>query len=214
MAKTYLNDEDNADLVAGAVVTTVSGTDTYTATPSPAITSYTATRYFVKFTNANTGASTINLNGLGAKALIKNGATALEVGDIVANQIYSIAYDGVSFQLVGKVVSEASGSFLTTTVTTPLITTTLNDYSPTGLQPKVFLRMNLSGNREIRGLDSTSFSDRDYVQFVAIGGDLKLKNENASSLAPNRFSLDADYTIPMNMTKTVFYDATTGRWRA
>jgi len=81
---------------------TASGTNTYTATISPAITAYAATgRFFIKFTNANTGASTISLNGLAAKSLVKNGAAALESGDIVAGGIYILAYDGTNFQVLG-----------------------------------------------------------------------------------------------------------------
>lgn len=81
---------------------TAAGTDTYTATIAPAITAYTSTqRFFITFTNANTGAATLNLNGLGAKSLVKNGSVALVKGDIAANEIVMVAYDGTNFQLVG-----------------------------------------------------------------------------------------------------------------
>ncbi|MEB3210261.1 MAG: hypothetical protein VKL39_02855, partial [Leptolyngbyaceae bacterium] len=81
---------------------TASGTDTYTATPNPAITAYAAdTVFIIKFTNANTGAATLNLAGLGAKAIVKNAATALSAGDINAGQILALVYDGTNFQIVG-----------------------------------------------------------------------------------------------------------------
>ena len=83
---------------------TASGTDTYTATPSPAITAYASGQIFaIKFTNANTGASTINLNSLGAQAIRKNGTTALASGDIAAGQLHLLAYDGTNFQIIGPV---------------------------------------------------------------------------------------------------------------
>lgn len=95
---------------AGGIFATASGTNTYTATIAPAITAYGATqRFFINFTNANTGASTLNLNGLGAKAIVKNGSTALASGDISAGQIYAVAYDGVNIQLVGQVGSGGGG---------------------------------------------------------------------------------------------------------
>ena len=79
-----------------------SGTDTYTATINPAITAYANTqRFFINFTNANTGASTLNLNSLGAKSIKKQGSTALALGDITAGQIMCLAYDGTNFQIVG-----------------------------------------------------------------------------------------------------------------
>ena len=55
-------------------------------------------------TNANTGASTVNVDSLGTKNIKKydNDGTlnALESGDILANQIIRIAYDGTQFQLI------------------------------------------------------------------------------------------------------------------
>lgn len=83
---------------------TAAGTNTYTATISPAITAYVDTqRFFIKFTNGNTGASTLNLNGLGAKSIVKNGNIPLTIGDIMAGQILCLAYDGTNFQLVGGI---------------------------------------------------------------------------------------------------------------
>ena len=49
---------------------------------------------------ANTGATTINLNSLGAKAITKKGTTALAAGDIPASTMFEIAYDGTRFQLL------------------------------------------------------------------------------------------------------------------
>jgi hypothetical protein len=49
-----------------------SGTDTYTASPSPAITVYTANqRFTVEIGVDNTGASTLNISAVGAEALEK-----------------------------------------------------------------------------------------------------------------------------------------------
>jgi hypothetical protein len=80
---------------------TASGTDTYSATITPAITAYVEwQRFYIKFTNANTGASTINLNSLGAKSIVKNGSTALSASDINAGQILCLVYDGTNFQIV------------------------------------------------------------------------------------------------------------------
>lgn len=100
--------EDNA---YSSFIATASGTDTYTATLSPVISAYSSDqKYFIKFTNANTGAATLNLNSLGAISIVKNGSTALAAGDISAGQIYVIAYDGTNMQILGRISSGIGGS--------------------------------------------------------------------------------------------------------
>lgn len=86
----------------GVYVSTVGGTvDAITLTPSPAITSYGAGQEFLFIsTGANTGAVTVNVNSLGAKAITKNGTTALSAGDIGASAMVRIVYDGTRFQKV------------------------------------------------------------------------------------------------------------------
>lgn len=83
--------------------TTVStGTDTIVLTLATAPTAYTSGMQigFYKSAAANTGACTINVNSLGAKALVKrDGSTALGAGDLVANALYFATYDGTSFRV-------------------------------------------------------------------------------------------------------------------
>ena len=82
--------------------TTASGTNTYIADLIlPSILGYgLGMKFRVKFTNANTGASTININSFGAISLKKNGSNALQNLDIIAGGIYEIEYDGTNFQIV------------------------------------------------------------------------------------------------------------------
>ena len=81
---------------------TVSGTDTITATVSPSLTAYAAGQMFAFVAaNTNTGAVTINISSLGAKAITKNGNTALSAGDLTANYLFVVVYDGTQFQVVG-----------------------------------------------------------------------------------------------------------------
>lgn len=103
---------------ANGIYFVASGTDTYTATPSPAFTAYTAgMRLYIKFTNANTTASTINLNGLGAKAIKKSGTTALSSGDIAAGQTLILSYDGTNFQIIGGGSTGGGGGGVPTSTT-------------------------------------------------------------------------------------------------
>jgi hypothetical protein len=81
---------------------TVAGTDTITATVSPSLTAYAAGQMFAFVAaNTNTGAVTINISSLGAKAITKNGNTALVASDLTANYLFVIVYDGTQFQVVG-----------------------------------------------------------------------------------------------------------------
>jgi membrane-bound inhibitor of C-type lysozyme len=48
---------------------------------------------------ANTGATTLNVNGLGAKNIYKSGTLPLELDDIVSGQAVTVYYDGTQFQI-------------------------------------------------------------------------------------------------------------------
>lgn len=77
--------------------------DTYTATLSPAPAAYvTGQHYRFKANTANTGACTINFNGLGAKAIKKAAGgitTDLADNDIRAGQWVDLVYDGTNMQM-------------------------------------------------------------------------------------------------------------------
>jgi hypothetical protein len=78
-----------------------SGTNNYTVTIS-GVTSYTdGDTYVVKFTNGNDDDSTININSLGVKTLVKEFNIQLTGGDIVSGQDLIIIYDGTNFQTLG-----------------------------------------------------------------------------------------------------------------
>ena len=79
----------------------VSGTDTITASAAVGMSAYTVGQTF-RFiaAGANTGATTININGIGAKAVTKAGANVLNPGDLISGAVYEVIYDGTQFQLV------------------------------------------------------------------------------------------------------------------
>jgi hypothetical protein len=81
---------------------TAGGTaDVITLTPSVAWTSYVTGRSLAFISSgANTGAVTLNVSSLGARAVTKNGATALAAGDIPSGATVSVVYDGTQFQLL------------------------------------------------------------------------------------------------------------------
>jgi len=76
------------------------GTDSYAITLSPALSAYAVGQQFVFAAGtANTGAATLNINGLGAKTIKKNYNIDLSDGDIAQNQMITVVYDGTNFQM-------------------------------------------------------------------------------------------------------------------
>lgn len=55
-----------------------------------------------KNTTANTAAATLNVNGLGAKPIVKSNGGALTSGNLKAGSIYTVRYSGTSFILQGE----------------------------------------------------------------------------------------------------------------
>lgn len=92
------------DAIQGGALTrigSIAGADTITGTVPAPFSAYANGQKFDFIAAAdNTGAVTINLNGLGAKAVTKQGTTALRAGDIRAGAVVQIAYDGTRFQIV------------------------------------------------------------------------------------------------------------------
>lgn len=89
------------------LLTAVAGTNTITATGPLSFSAYAGGKDF-EFVPAvtNTGAVTININGLGARAITKYGTTPLVAGDLVAGAVVRIIDDGTRFQLLNPQVTD------------------------------------------------------------------------------------------------------------
>lgn len=92
--------------------TTTGSGNAYILTPSPAITSYVGSSFTIIPNFTNTAPATININGLGVVNLTKNGSTALVANDLISGQFYTIAFDGINFQ-----VTNLNSNFTSLTVT-------------------------------------------------------------------------------------------------
>jgi hypothetical protein len=102
-AGTSLTDAANLSQLQNSTGTflTVTGTNTIVGTVSPSLTAYAVGQIFAFVAAAtNTGATTININSLGAKSITRLGATALIAGDLIINSVAFIVYDGTQFQLL------------------------------------------------------------------------------------------------------------------
>jgi hypothetical protein len=85
-----------------AVAGSVAGTNTITASLSPAPSAYeTGMVVYLVLANTNTGAATLNLNSLGAKTIQRQGV-ALTGGELVANQPALLLYDGTNFHILSN----------------------------------------------------------------------------------------------------------------
>ena len=98
--------------------------NTYVIAPTVPINSLVAGAAAILFpANANTGASTINVSSLGVKAITKNGTTALVSGDLLANAVYHLVYDGTEWQVTNPSTFASSGA---NTSLSNLTTTSIN----------------------------------------------------------------------------------------
>lgn len=79
------------------------GTDSYAITLQESFNAYYAgMEISFKAGTANTGACSLNVNGLGAKTIKKDVSSDLDTNDIKANQIVKVIYDGTNFQLINR----------------------------------------------------------------------------------------------------------------
>ena len=82
--------------------------NTYAIALTPAVTAYVAGQVFhFKAANASSGASTLNVNALGAKNIKKKNDQDIAASDIEQNAIVSVIYDGTSFQMLSQLGTSA-----------------------------------------------------------------------------------------------------------
>lgn len=84
-----------------AIATGAANTYLVTLNPAPA-TFGEGLGIILKIHAANTGPSTLNVNGLGAKPIIDSKGYQIQAGKLLYGRIYSLKYDGANFQLQGE----------------------------------------------------------------------------------------------------------------
>jgi|1_EtaG_2_1085319.scaffolds.fasta_scaffold00140_40 hypothetical protein len=141
---------------------TAGGTDTYTATVNPVLTAYaTGDVFTVRFTNANSGAVTLNLNSLGAVSVLKNGTFSLVNGDILAGQTFDVMYDGTNFQLIGRVSTgrPIGNLYISSSANSPIAAANTPEKAAgtTTLIPSTFFDMPADNRLRYTGITTTKF---------------------------------------------------------
>ena len=225
-------DRHHETYTAGSGTVTVSGTDlmaatentrdyaldtgaanTYTIAVTPSVTSYVAGRQFrFKSANASTGASTLNVDSLGAKSIVQaDGSTALSANDIVADQIVTVNYDGVDDEFHMVPTSQA--------VANPARTDTDNVYTKTqtwkqgaDVASATALPVDVDGNLfDVTGTTTvTSIKTKGIGTIIVLqfDGILTLTHHATNLILP----LSANITTAAGDT-AVLYEYSAGSWR-
>lgn len=118
--KEYVDNAANSGVGYG-IATGSANTIALTLTPvPPSLASLTGRVLLIKITATNTGAATLNVNGLGAIA-INGPAGALTGGELVNAEIYAMIYDGTVFNLMWGVAALVNQNGVWVTKTDPPI---------------------------------------------------------------------------------------------
>jgi hypothetical protein len=86
-------------------LTSVSGTNAVTAVAALGMSAYAVgQRFSFLAAGTNTGATTLNINSIGAKPVTKNGTNALTGGEITSGAVVEVLYDGTEFQITSQLI--------------------------------------------------------------------------------------------------------------
>lgn len=104
------------------------------------------------------------------------------------------------------------GLSLSSVVSPAQITASVDNYAPSGHATATAFRLSSDAARTITGLSGGQ--DGRVLMLINTGAfNLVLSNDNATSLATNRFSLTADVALMPNGAALLWYDDTSQRWR-
>lgn len=109
LASQYNNLRDDVLFNAGDYAVTTGSAGAYVLSLDSSIALTTGQKVRFKANHASPGASTINVNGLGAVSIIKSSGSAIGANDIAIDALCEVTYDGTSFQLVNTLPSGGGG---------------------------------------------------------------------------------------------------------
>lgn len=206
--------------------------DTYSISLAASPATYIAGQIFsFKANTANTGASTLNVNGLGAKAIKKNVSDDTETGDILANQINTVIYDGTNMQLQsapsggvqqsgGAIYAGAAGGVansysvaLSPAPSAYATGMTINFKADTANTAAANINVNSLGAKALKkeydqDLDSSDIVANQMVTAIYDGTNFQLKNSMTPTVAK---LLDANISSPSD-GQLLSYDSATSKW--
>lgn len=159
----------------------------YTMSTTPAPTAYSTGQRFNFFasTASTTTAPTLNVASIGAKTIKRNGS-ALSSGEISANDLVEVVYDGTDMQLANVV---SAGSYSTLTVSG---TATVGDLSLSQSNPEIL-------GADTNGVLAVS------ANTSSLGGNIQLYGDTHATAA-------GDILFRDDTTDTLQYDASATNW--
>lgn len=196
------------------------GTNTYAGNLVPAITTYGSggLKISIKFTNANTTASTIAINGLAAVPLVKLDGSALIAGDIPANSTKFCIYDGTSLIVLNPSTTPVTFASDAETITGTSTTKATNPANiaawwtdqKTKTQTWSLKQTFASANRysALTALDVMAVdSNKDLIgkSFATLASDIGVEDETLNAVAISAGTL----TLAWGSAKKKWFDLTT-----
>jgi hypothetical protein len=120
--------------------------------------------------------------------------------------------DALSFDRSSGMAKLNAAVAVTGKISPAQITADQNNYSPSGLSGARVLRLSSDAARTLTGLNGGS--DGRALTLLNIGANpITLAHESASSSAANRFSIGSSVDLLPAQSASLWYDATSSRWR-
>lgn len=149
----------------------------------------------MKAVNANMGASTVNVDGLGVKTITRFNGDALLAGDIPASSVLEYYYDGTNFQLAGGPATITNAVIGPASATDNAIArfngTSGKAVQNSGITIDDADKLNLNGNELVLDVDGdTAMSASDDDSIV-----IKIAGSNQYNLTASQFKFSANELV-------------------
>jgi hypothetical protein len=140
-------------------------------------------------------------------ALIDTEITAPSAGEFL---IYKV---GTGWINTANLIN--GGVVVNNSIISPNLSANAGDYNPAGLSTcyGIYVNSTGGGSNDISGIEAQE-AGREIVILNAGSTNIKLQNNNSSSLPINRFLMKGDLTLEPNEALKLFYDGNSSRWRA
>ena len=143
----------------------------------------------------------------------------LGLDGILTNERVLTAGQGIKFTDAGAngnltLDVGAKDFYLNAAISPAQITSNQNDYNPSGILTANTLRLSTDASRNITGLSNAGDQGRWMIIHNVGSNSIILKDEDAGSLATNRFALASDIILQADQVTQLWYDGTNSRWRA